>query len=63
VAADVLRGNALSWLAARVRVVDEAGRPVDMSAGASAGHDGAGEDAESAADDDGEPDGDGEDEG
>jgi trigger factor len=28
VAADVLRGNALSWLAERARVVDEAGRPV-----------------------------------
>jgi trigger factor len=31
VAADVLRGNALSWLAAHARVVDEAGRPVDLS--------------------------------
>jgi trigger factor len=28
VAADVLRGNALTWLAERARVVDEAGRPV-----------------------------------
>jgi trigger factor len=34
VAADVLRGNALGWLAARARVVDEAGRPVDVSGGA-----------------------------
>jgi len=33
VAADVLRGNALSWLAAHARVVDEAGRPVDVSGG------------------------------
>jgi trigger factor len=32
VAADVLRGNALSWLAARATVADEAGRPVDVSA-------------------------------
>ncbi len=32
VAADVLRGNALSWLAERARVVDEAGRPVDIAA-------------------------------
>jgi trigger factor len=31
VAADVLRGNALSWLAAHARVVDEAGRPVDVT--------------------------------
>jgi trigger factor len=36
VAADVLRGNALSWLAAHAQVVDEAGRPVDVSRGASA---------------------------
>ncbi len=36
VAADVLRGNALSWLAAHAQVVDEAGRPVDVSGGASA---------------------------
>ena len=28
VAADVLRGNALSWLAQNARIVDEAGRPV-----------------------------------
>jgi trigger factor len=34
VAADVLRGNALSWLAERARVVDEAGRPVDIAAAA-----------------------------
>lgn len=31
VAADVLRGNALTWLAERARVVDEAGRSVDMA--------------------------------
>lgn len=36
VAADVLRGNALGWLAARARVVDEAGRPVDVSVATSA---------------------------
>jgi trigger factor len=34
VAADVLRGNALSWLAAHARVVDEAGRPVDVAGSA-----------------------------
>ncbi len=34
VAADVLRGNALSWLAQHATVVDEAGRPVDLSGGA-----------------------------
>jgi len=34
VAADVLRGNALSWLAQHARIVDEAGRPVDLSSGA-----------------------------
>jgi trigger factor len=32
VAADVLRGNALTLLADRVRVVDEAGRPVEVQA-------------------------------
>lgn len=32
VAADVLRGNALTLLAERARVIDEAGRPVDISA-------------------------------
>jgi trigger factor len=32
VAADVLRGNALTWLAQHARVIDEAGRPVDLSA-------------------------------
>jgi trigger factor len=56
VAADVLRGNALTWLAAQVRVVDEAGRPVDVSGGR------AGEDGESVDDGD-EPDGGGADEG
>jgi trigger factor len=35
VAADVLRGNALGWLAAHARVVDEAGRRVDVTGGAS----------------------------
>ncbi len=34
VAADVLRGNALTWLAERARVVDEAGRPVYITAAA-----------------------------
>ncbi|MBO0835961.1 MAG: trigger factor [Actinobacteria bacterium] len=47
VATDVLRGNALSWLAAHATVVDEAGRPVELS-------------AEPAADDDGQPGDDGE---
>jgi trigger factor len=32
VAADVLRGNALTWLAEQATVVDEAGRPVDVRA-------------------------------
>ncbi len=36
VAADVLRANALSWLAEHARIADEAGRPVDLSAGAPA---------------------------
>ena len=31
VAADVLRGNALTWVAENARVVDEAGRPVYIS--------------------------------
>lgn len=39
VAADVLRGNALSWLVERVRVTDEAGRPVEIAAAAEAGED------------------------
>ena len=43
VAADVLRGNALTVLAERARVIDEAGRPVSVTAGA-AGE--AGEEAE-----------------
>jgi trigger factor len=47
VAADVLRGNALSWLAERARVVDEAGRPVDIAAAAPE------DDAEAGADADG----------
>jgi trigger factor len=37
VAADVLRGNALTWLAEQVRVVDEAGRTVDLSTAAGTG--------------------------
>jgi trigger factor len=53
VAADVLRGNALSWLAAHAQVVDEAGRPVDVSGGASAP-------AEDVAEDDDEADDEGE---
>jgi trigger factor len=36
VAADVLRGNALGWLAAHAQVTDEAGRPVDVSGNATA---------------------------
>jgi trigger factor len=32
VAGDVLRGNALTWLAEQATVVDEAGRPVDIRA-------------------------------
>jgi trigger factor len=32
VAADVLRGNALTWLAEQATVIDEAGRPVDVRA-------------------------------
>jgi len=36
VAADVLRGNALTVLAERARVTDEAGRPVDVRAGIAA---------------------------
>jgi len=43
VAGDVLRGNALGWLAAHARVVDEAGRPVDVSGDASAPAEGADE--------------------
>jgi trigger factor len=37
VAADVLRGNALTWLAEQATVVDEAGRPVDVRATTAAG--------------------------
>jgi trigger factor len=46
VATDVLRGNALGWLAAHARVVDEAGRPVDLSADASAAADAGDENAD-----------------
>ncbi len=51
VGADVLRGNALGWLAAHATVVDEAGRPVDVSGGASAPAEG--EDSEGGDDDEG----------
>jgi trigger factor len=37
VAGDVLRGNALTWLAEQATVVDEAGRPVDVRAVTQAG--------------------------
>ena len=37
VAADVLRGNALTWLAEQATVVDEAGRPVDVRAASQTG--------------------------
>jgi trigger factor len=50
VAADVLRGNALTWLARHASVRDEAGRTVELGAGAGADEDGADEDG---ADDDG----------
>jgi trigger factor len=53
VAADVLRGNALGWLAAHARVVDEAGRPVDVSGGAAAQADGA-DSGDAEGDDEGE---------
>jgi trigger factor len=52
VAADVLRGNALSWLAAHAQVVDEAGRPVDVSGGPSAPAEDVAEDDDQAADED-----------
>jgi trigger factor len=51
VAADVLRGNALTWLAQHATVVDEAGRPVDLSGaagGAAATEDGSAEDGTAA---------------
>jgi trigger factor len=54
VAADVLRGNALSWLAAHAQVVDEAGRPVDVSgsaAGLAEDEDSGDDDADDADDD------------
>jgi len=47
VAADVLRGNALTVLAERARVVDEDGRPVYVSAAAEAGGEGEAADDES----------------
>jgi trigger factor len=37
VAGDVLRGNALTWLAEQATVIDEAGRPVDIRAANEAG--------------------------
>ncbi len=48
VAADVLRGNALTWLAERARVVDEAGRPVYITPAAAEEGAEAGADAEGA---------------
>ena len=54
VAADVLRGNALGWLAAHAEVVDEAGRPVDVSGGAAPAEDADSSDEDGAADEDGE---------
>jgi trigger factor len=55
VAADVLRGNALTWLAEQATVVDEAGRQVDVRAAAGADDgDEAGDDE--AGDDEAEPD-------
>ena len=53
VATDVLRGNALSWLAARATVVDEAGRPVELSGEAAP----AGDEADSGDAGDDEPEG------
>jgi trigger factor len=54
VAADVLRGNALTLLAERVQVVDEAGRPVHVAA-ADADETGTGEDdPDGAGDEDGD---------
>jgi trigger factor len=51
VAADVLRANALTWLAEQASVVDEAGRPVDIRATTQAGDaDADAEDAEDAED-------------
>ncbi|MGB6453491.1 MAG: trigger factor [Streptosporangiaceae bacterium] len=50
VAADVLRGNALTWLAVHASVVDEAGRAVDISAGTGAAAEDSAED--NAAEDD-----------
>ena len=54
VAADVLRGNSLSWLASHARVVDEAGRPVDVSGGAAEPADGADGDGDEDGDDAGD---------
>jgi trigger factor len=50
VAADVLRGNALTWLAEQATVIDEAGRAVDIRAAGQAGA----TDAEDAVDADGD---------
>jgi trigger factor len=50
VAADVLRGNALTWLAEQATVIDEAGRAVDIRAASQAGA----TDAEDAGDADGD---------
>lgn len=59
VAADVLRGNALSWLVEHVRVTDEAGRPVEVAAAeARQEDDAAAQDAGGEDEDDSQEDGD-----
>jgi len=47
VAGDVLRGNALTWLAEQATVIDEAGRPVDIRAASEAGPAGDADDSDS----------------
>ena len=47
VAGDVLRGNALTWLAEQATVIDEAGRPVDIRAASEAGPAGDADDGDS----------------
>ena len=47
VAGDVLRGNALTWLAEQATVIDEAGRPVDIRAASEAGPAGDADDRDS----------------
>jgi len=56
VAADVLRGNALTWLAEQATVIDEAGRPVDIRAITQAGLADAEDAGEDADDDDADDD-------